>query len=337
MKPLFLISAVALGVISLLSFRPTRVEVPEVGTTPPEIEVAGWYNHLGPAPSLASLKGQTVLIEFWATWCGPCVAAWPHLQELHEVYESKGLVILGLSAEEPDVVSNFVDQKGITARVAYGSKSNSKYGVTGIPKTFVVGPDGKVVWHGHPGGLTSDILEGALKGAKPRAGGPLALSPSTAVSGRLAAVAQAMEQGKLAKAMQSAQTFAADVKSTEAEKTGAAALLAEIEGHVQALTQQAERYVSNKDVLRAVAMYEIVAKEFGAQAPGVSAKTRIEEIRKDPALSKELEAGEAFDKLKESAAKLSSSKKKDKYREFADKFKGTKAGERARAASISKD
>lgn len=337
MKALAIFAAASLALLPIFAFKSSAVEQPAVGTVPPEIDAQGWYNHLGPQPSLEAFRGQTVLVEFWATWCPPCVAAWPHLQELHEEYESKGLVILGLSAEEPGVVGAFVDDKGITARVAYGSTSGGKYGVTGIPKTFLIAPDGKVAWHGNPSELNKGILEAALKGAKPRTGGPLALPVAKEYSGRLSGIAQSMAQGKLAKALQSAAAITADAKATEAERADAQELATTIEGHVKSLSDAAAKAAASKDVQRAVSLYEMISKEFGAHELGTNAKTSIDGIRKDPALAHELDAAEAFAKLRESTEKLASSKRKDKYREFAEKWPGTKAGDRAKSAASKKD
>lgn len=337
MKALAIFAAASLALLPIFAFKSTAVEHPAVGTVAPEIEAQGWYNHLGPQPSLESFRGQTVLVEFWATWCPPCVAAWPHLQELHEEYESKGLVILGLSAEEPGVVGAFVDDKGITARVAYGATSSGKYGIEGIPKTFLIAPDGKIAWHGHPSELNKGILEEALKGAKPRTGGPLALPVAKEYTGRVSGIAQSMAQGKLAKALQSATAISADAKATEAERADAQELASAIEGHVKALSDAADKAVASKDVQRAITLYELISKEFGAHELGTNAKSRIDGIRKDPALARELDAAEAFSKLRESTEKLASSKRKDKYREFAEKWAGTKAGDRAKAAAAKKD
>src|SRR5436190_1317967 len=52
-------------------------------------------NPKGSAIDLNALKGKVVLIDFWATWCGPCVAAIPHVEELYEKYKDKGLVVIG--------------------------------------------------------------------------------------------------------------------------------------------------------------------------------------------------------------------------------------------------
>jgi hypothetical protein len=68
MKTPLLFSAAVLGLVALLSSGSAPEDNPPVGSQPPEIDAEGWINHLGTPPTLASLKGQAVLIEFWATW-----------------------------------------------------------------------------------------------------------------------------------------------------------------------------------------------------------------------------------------------------------------------------
>jgi hypothetical protein len=67
LNPAFL--AAALGVLLAVgaATRPT-VDLPEVGSPAPEVSASAWYNHIGTNPDLASLRGQAVLLEFWATW-----------------------------------------------------------------------------------------------------------------------------------------------------------------------------------------------------------------------------------------------------------------------------
>jgi thiol-disulfide isomerase/thioredoxin len=124
---------------------------PPLGEAPPEVVAADWLNTDAPQ-SLAGLKGSVVLVEFWATWCGPCVAGIPHLNELQEKYRKQGLRILSFTDQDRETVENF--QKKTTAPIEYtvglGSQLFKAYGVTGIPHAFVVTRDGKLLWHGHP-------------------------------------------------------------------------------------------------------------------------------------------------------------------------------------------
>lgn len=245
-------------------------------------------------------------------------------------------MVLAVSDEDAGLVGAYVDEMGITVRVGSGSQAAGSYSIPGYPSSALIGPDGNLLWQGHPSELSNSTVESALKGAKPAPTSFLAFAPKAAAEGRVAAHAKAIEQGKLAKAHAALLGFAADAKATEGEKTSASALAAEIEAHVQALLAQAERFAKSREPLKSVTVYDTLAKEFGAAKFGTDAKAAAEALRKDEATSRELDAAEAFEKLRSSTAKLASSKRKDKYKEFAEKWKGTKAGDRAKAAAAPK-
>ena len=79
----------------------------EIGDPAPALNVAEWIK--GPPAVLAEGKGKTVyVIEFWATWCGPCRMSIPHLTELQAKYKGKGVVIIGVSNEQPAKIKDFV-------------------------------------------------------------------------------------------------------------------------------------------------------------------------------------------------------------------------------------
>jgi hypothetical protein len=242
-------------------------------------------------------------------------------------------VVLAISDESADVVAPYVDELGLTIKVAAGSTSFGAYGVPHRPRTYLVDASGKLAWKGQPDALSNSAVEAALKGAKPRSSNFLAFAPSAEAEGRVAAQLKSIEQGKLGKAHAALTALAADDKATDAEKTGAAALVAEIDGHVGALVQQAERFTKARDVQKSVLIYDGLAKEFGAAKHGADAKAKADEIRKDATLSKELAAAEAFEKTRASVAKLGTTKAREKWKEFAEKYKGTRAGERAMAVA----
>lgn len=102
----------------------------------------------GAEVSLTTFTGKTVLINFWATWCVPCMEEMPSLQRLHDKLKSKGLVVVAISVDEPEnaeAVRKFVKENHITMPVLLDPEGALplKMGVTGYPESFFVGPDGK--------------------------------------------------------------------------------------------------------------------------------------------------------------------------------------------------
>jgi thiol-disulfide isomerase/thioredoxin len=121
----------------------------------PEVNAGKWLNT--ESFKLADHKDKIVVVEFWATWCPPCRASIPHLKKLHETYKDKGLVLVSLSNEPVDTVTEFGKKADMTWIVGAESNSGSDYGVSGIPSAFIV-VNGEIVWNGHPmGGLDAEI------------------------------------------------------------------------------------------------------------------------------------------------------------------------------------
>ncbi len=117
---------------------------------------------------LSDLRGKAVLLNFWATWCGPCKIEIPWFMELEKQYASQGLVVIGVAMDDDakDVVPKFAQEMKIDYPVLLGSEqvADQYGGVEGLPMTFYIGRDGKIVKR--IAGLTSHHdIEESIKAA----------------------------------------------------------------------------------------------------------------------------------------------------------------------------
>jgi cytochrome c biogenesis protein CcmG, thiol:disulfide interchange protein DsbE len=97
---------------------------------------------------LADLKGHPVILDFWASWCGPCAVEAPVLDRLARRYESKGLVVLGVNVSDPpNVIKQYASQKGLSypMLVESGSTVSESYGVKNLPSLVILDKEGKVM------------------------------------------------------------------------------------------------------------------------------------------------------------------------------------------------
>lgn len=99
--------------------------------------------------SLASLRGKIVMVNFWATWCPPCIEEMPSMERLNEVMAGDDFVMLAINTEADgrNVVPPFLKKTPHTFPVLYDDKGvvQSRYGVFKFPESFIVGKDGKVI------------------------------------------------------------------------------------------------------------------------------------------------------------------------------------------------
>jgi len=100
--------------------------------------------------SLEQYRGKVVVVNFWATWCPPCVEELPSLENAWQRYRQQGLVVLAVSGEESDVVTSFLERlpSDITFPVLIDGdmKSGNRWQIRGLPTTVVVDRSGVVHW-----------------------------------------------------------------------------------------------------------------------------------------------------------------------------------------------
>jgi thiol-disulfide isomerase/thioredoxin/outer membrane lipoprotein-sorting protein len=119
----------------------------KAGSTPPTLETTDTQ---GNALKLEEFKGKVVLLDFWATWCGPCKEELPHVKAAYEKYHDKGFEIVGISFdEERKELDDFTVENGMTWRQVFDGKmfdseANRDFKVKAIPFTLLIGRDGKI-------------------------------------------------------------------------------------------------------------------------------------------------------------------------------------------------
>jgi thiol-disulfide isomerase/thioredoxin len=149
-----------------------KVQAALIGKAAPEIHFK-WSSRDG-LKALSDLKGKVVVLDFWATWCGPCVASFPDVRELVSHYKDLDVVVLGVTslqgaivgleanpidttdnpAKEYALMKDYIKAKDLTWSVAFSDEDvfNPDYGIRGIPHMAIVAPDGTVRHTGlHPG------------------------------------------------------------------------------------------------------------------------------------------------------------------------------------------
>jgi uncharacterized protein (TIGR03435 family) len=116
----------------------------------------------------ASLRGQVVMLEFWATWCGPCVAAIPHLNELADKFKDQPARFIAITAEDEATIKPFLAKRPIHAWIALDTDKamNKAYAVGSIPRTVLLDKEGKIAGITHPAQLTERHLADLLAGKK---------------------------------------------------------------------------------------------------------------------------------------------------------------------------
>ena len=119
---------------------------------------------------LGNYSGKVLLVNLWATWCGPCRSETPELVKLHKEYQSRGVEMIGLSTEDPEasaqMVSDFIREYKVDYQIGWAKREVAQtlmQGRTSIPQSFVIARDGHIVRRFI--GFRPDLTPGQIKAA----------------------------------------------------------------------------------------------------------------------------------------------------------------------------
>ncbi len=139
-KKSLLVGAVALAVCAASVFAGGKTL--KVGDALPDLSTFGLEGKL---PD--ELKGKVVVLDFWASWCGPCKESFPVMEDLHQKYGAKGLVVLAVNVDEDAAaMKDFLKSHPASFTIVRdaGKKLVSTVNIASMPTSFVIGTDGKV-------------------------------------------------------------------------------------------------------------------------------------------------------------------------------------------------
>jgi thiol-disulfide isomerase/thioredoxin len=292
--------------------------------------------------SLEKLRGKIVVVDFWATWCGPCMAEADHMVALNKEWGPKGLQMVGISLDaNKQEMLQVAKQSGFDwphyfDGQVWNNKIGQEWGVNSIPRTFLIGPDGKVLWTGHAGAIDGPLKK-AFAEHPPQLVDPKVLAEATAGLDKIEA---AIKDNAMPEALKLLGTLPAAAKQDAkyAERLGEAEK--QISAYAEKMIAEVDPLIQEKKYVEAGMRLSDLAKSLGNSPGGVSARKKLTEMMANPEAKQQFEAAQRS-KLAEDelliAKRLAGEGKKEqayvKFRSVATNFAGTRAATEAKSAA----
>ena len=288
------------ALVVLQSIAPACFAVVNVGDKP----VLSFHAVDGTPISLEKLRGRIVVVDFWATWCGPCMAEADHMVSLKDQYESKGVQIIGISLDQnKNQMIKTAKEKGFTWPQYFDGKVwkndiGAEWGVGSIPATFIIGPEGNVLWKGHPAGIDKP-LEKILKEHPPQLLDPKALADATATLDKTETF---IKGGDYSSAVKSFAKLSAEAKEDSSLKSRVETVESQFQDYAGKALSDAESLIDQKEFAKAISKLRDVSRLTGLPASATASK-RLSAVLAMPQAKAQLEAADRAEKDKERAAR----------------------------------
>lgn len=289
--------------------------------------------------STDALKGKILVVDFWATWCGPCMQMVPHMVEMNQKYGAKGLQIIGISLDEDRAAMlQITKQKGMTwpeyfDGTGWDNKFWKQYGANGIPFTVLVSPQGKVLYAGHPAAGLDGAIEKAFKDDPPQLVDPKIVSDANSSLDAIeSSIAAGDEKGAIKLMSKVPAVARLDPKIITRED----GVQKKLEAAANSMLSEAQTQIDQGKYVDSVARLRELSTALAGLPEAVRAKLMLSSLMAKPEVrvainnaDKELKADDAL----EVAQKLQAQKKDElAYARFYDVvkfFSGTEAADKA--------
>jgi len=295
----------------------------------------------GTPVSLDKLKGKIVVVDFWATWCNPCMAMVGEMVAIHKQYHDKGLQMVGISLDQDKAaLQRVVKEKGFAWPQYFDGKGWDnpiwkQYGERGIPFTLLVAPDGTILWKGHPGNGLKNEIDKAFKEHPPQLVDEKTLGKAKAQLDEIEQKNKAGETAAALKLLAKVPELARADKDT-AERMDK--LAASVGAEADKMLAEVNPLVEKGDYAQAIARLKDVSRALAGTPLAAKARRQLNDLMNKPEVREKVESAEKGARADEAlaAARELEKQKKDelaynRYKSIAKEFPDTAAATTAAA------
>ena len=296
----------------------------------------------GAAVSMDKLKGRIVVVDFWATWCGPCMAMADEMVAINKEYHPKGLQMIGISLDQDrGKLVKVVKEKNFAWPHYFDGQGWDnpiwkKYGERGIPFTLLIGPEGTVLWKGHPGNGLKKQIDKAFKEHPPKLVDEKTVSK---VTSQLDEIEQKSKAGETAAALKLLAKVPEEAKNDPDLAARMDKVAKAVEGEADKMLAEVNPLVDKGEYVQAVARLKDVSKALAGTPLAAKARKQLNELLARPEVKERVDAAEKAARAAEALAaarELEKQKKDDlaygRYKAIAREYPDTAAATTAAAA-----
>lgn len=261
----------------------------------------------------------------------------PKLVGLNEKYKEKGLVLVFVGYEGKAKLEPYAQSYKITWPIALEptKKAQKAYGVRGYPTSFVIAPDGKVVWQGHPASkeleeIIKKLLPKVKQGGSAAGGGATKLELKEGICERLQLAVRKASRGDLGGALRLAETVLNDAGAKENEKEDAEYIKKEVNKLKADLFDEVDRLLKENLPYEARGLLVRIRRAFAGEDDAKQAQVRIDAIDADEKLKNALLAGELFAKAAGHEAKGRTTNARKYYEQIIKNYPDTEYAQKAK-------